>query len=284
MKPSLKFSIDGVSLARDASNHGWQVARESGWYAAPPSRSTVSEREGAHGGVDGPTWRSSRTITLSGVGRWRDALAAQVAVNRLLGLDPSPGVLAVTDALGTLTASVRISSSPAVQWITDKAASWDLGLVSADHRKYGPPITYSTVLPSDPAGGLRFEPPTDPVTFGESGPLGMTRVANPGTAPTDPVITLDGGTTGLVGPIEVYAWETGSLHRYEADVHPGERVILDHANRSVMLNGITNRRELLTRSGWWSLPPGGETVVSWSHRGGPSVGARLDVTVRAANL
>ncbi len=285
-----RFTLDGFPLHRPGlSLFGFRTGSERGWYAAPPARPTVTDRDGAHGGVDGPTWRGPRVVSLSGTAVFADTRSGMADVERFLGLDPAPGELVCEDALRVLRARVRLAVEPAVQWLSDDTCSWSLAVVAPDHRKYGPEATASVGLPSDASGGASFglpglSFPGPGAAFGDAPSIGMVQVANPGTAPADPVIRLRGRTSGLTGPIEVLEWRTGRRLRYDGDVLPGQTVTLDARARSVLVDAATNRRELLTLAQWWSVPPGGVVPVSWSHSGGPAPDARLEVAVSPAYL
>lgn len=285
---SVVFTVDGVRLARDAGQ-GFKVTRERGWYAGPPAAPTVAAREGADGGVDGPTWRGPRVVSLGGIGRWDSHEAAMAAAHAFLALAPAPGRLEVVDAFAMLTAPVRLASEPFVQWLSDKVVEWDVAFVSPDHRKYGPAVSFSTPLPSDPATGIDTGTGLDftgGLDFGAAPALGVVQVANAGTAPSDPLLRLVGGTTGLTGPVEVVEGLAGRRLVFDGDIAPGQVVELDAGPaRSVLLDGYASRRELLSLAQWWQVPPSGVVVpVSWSHAGGQSSDARLEVIVSPAYL
>lgn len=267
----------------------WGLTSLAGWDEAPEIRSGITEATGADGGHDGPGLYSSRVITVAGWMRAPDGVRMQGALELLAAVTQDPGMLTVDGPGEERSAWVRPTGRNIIEASGPAGRRFQLQYTAPDHRKYGPLQPYSTFLPGDPgpgadfgsAGGLDFG--TTGAVLGNSNIPGGVRLLNTGTTRTEPVITLNGGSDGLTAPVDVVEQVRGRLLRYDGDIAPGSRVVLDLRAFSVLLNDAVNRRELLTVAQWWSLPRGVPTPVSWTHGGGTS-DAYMTIDVRPAHL
>ncbi|MGE0399948.1 MAG: hypothetical protein AB7T06_24750 [Kofleriaceae bacterium] len=144
------------------------------------------------------------------------------------------------------------------------------------------PLVYSSTLRQASAGlpsptaGLTF-PVTFPVTFGAS-TGGSMSVTNAGNYITAPVITITGPVTN---PTVTFV-ASGQFMTVNITLGPSDVLVIDMANRSVMLNGTASRYNLVTTgSQFWGIPPGTWSIGVASTDSSP-VAALFTVTWRDA--
>ncbi|KUM41195.1 phage tail family protein [Arthrobacter sp. EPSL27] len=130
-----------------------------GWFSPAGTRREGTARLWAHGSFSERGWRDQRVITLGGhiftgnrgdAARMTDTLAAALA-------DGTAGKFIVNDAdLGYREATVFIQGTPTVNWDGNLDIFFMIDMVAPDPRKYGLPLTAST-LAAAPGGGLAFD-------------------------------------------------------------------------------------------------------------------------------
>lgn len=284
---SRSATIDGLHLAAPpvpVTGVAWLLTKLTGWDEPAEARTTITERPGADGSVDGPSWAGPRTVTVTGFVKVETPSQLLDARQRLAALAGGLTELEVVAAGQVRTARVRRTGRPAFEAMGPAAMRFQLQFTAPDHRKYGPVVVHTAALPQDAANGLDFGAGLDfggdGLDFGELPSAGAVIVRNPGTAPSDPVIRLVAGSTGLVGPVEVEA--LGRRLVYAGSLAAGQVVELDAAAKSVLLDGYANRRDQLATAQWWQVPPRSEVSVSWAHQGSPSPDARLEVLAAPA--
>jgi hypothetical protein len=126
------------------------------------------------------------------------------------------------------------------------------------------------------AGGLKF-PFTFPFQFNPSALGGASGIVY-GTRPTPPILRV----YGYCSTPRVQLLSTGEEIVLTGEVGAGDYLELDCAARTVKLNGLTSRLNLLdfTGTSWWELPPGTQTVQLFATSF--DANARVDVLSRAA--
>lgn len=146
-----------------------------------------------------------------------------------------------------------------------------------DPRSFTQQLNIAEGLPlSAAAGGLTF-PLIFPFTFTGSGG-GMATVNNTGVVPTPPVYKVHGACTNP----EVLIVGNGKRIVLTGEIADGDFIELDVSNRTVRLNGITNRTSLLDfqRTDWSELETGSESIRLLASSF--NVNARVDVFYRPA--
>lgn len=86
-------------------------------------------------------------------------------------------------------------------------------------------------------------------------------VTNGGNFDTDPVITFTAGAGGLLNPVVEHV-DAGESFEVLISLAEGETLVVDFAQRTVLLNGTTSRSNLVRRpdSTWFTLTPGDNEV------------------------
>lgn len=284
MDPGTVLGGRQVSLAGlqfgvvDASGVAWRIGADGlqGWDSAEV-RSTLTQREAAHGAWMGPTYLGERVITLAGTIAAPTEVLAAAAVERLLAAAP-------LDGLATLTvwepvpkqAQVRQSGKSIVKWETDTTISWSLLLTAPDPRRHSTDLRQVTTGLPATTGGLVL-PATTPWTMSAVATSGIITAANEGSITTLPLLQI-------TGPVQepsittLYPDGTVTALRYGGTLGSGDVLTLDTAEHTAIVGGATRRRYL---SGTWpQIPPGGSQFLFQSTAYTPA--ATLTATWRAA--
>jgi hypothetical protein len=142
---------------------------------------------------------------------------------------------------------LRISGN----WIKD----FQIAMVAADPRRYSTVLESSTVAADATAGvgGFSFNL-SFPINFGAASPTGQVLVENNGNMDTWPVLTITGPGTNP----SIYNASTDQRISFAYTLAAGETLVVDTLNRTVKLNGVTDRYSALdfTNTEWWPLIPG----------------------------
>jgi hypothetical protein len=142
---------------------------------------------------------------------------------------------------------LRISGN----WIKD----FQIAMVAADPRRYSTVLESSTVAADATAGvgGFSFNLHF-PINFGAASPTGQVLVENNGNMETWPVLTITGPGTNP----SIYNASTDQRITFAYTLAAGETLVVDTLNRTVKLNGVTDRYSALdfTNTEWWPLVPG----------------------------
>lgn len=140
--------------------------------------------------------------------------------------------------------------------------SCSLPLVAADPRIYGTTLQSSNVEPAGTAsGGLVFDMDFD-LSFGDTPALASLLVSNAGTYETPPEIVITGPITNPV----VTNVTAGKALNFTYTLGAGETLTIDTYNRTIILNGTTNRFSALdiADSDWWFLLPGTNNITLYA--------------------
>ena len=189
-----------------------------------------------------------------------------------------------------------------LKFLNTNAFEFNISLVAADPRKYSDqwrslraeiPQATSTdglnfAVVDDTKAGLDFSGLG--LSFGASNASGRLQLANAGTAPSTPIFTLVGP---LVNPTLTSSIDGITQYRltYNATLGAGERVVIDPAAPSVLLDGTASRRWLLNpaqfsgfhippANGWNGQP--GALNVGLSHQGATDAGGYATADYRDA--
>lgn len=205
-------------------------------------------------------------ITLSGWARGTSVAGTIGSRRAFVGLfsGGTQQTMTVTDLDGSvLTVLVEKADIPRATPANGCEFDWQLSLIAANPRKFGPAQTASTGLPVS-AGGLHF--PLDfALHWANTGTNGLIQLTNSGTAEAWPMFTITGPTDGatLTDPVIVNT-ETGDQLAYTGVLNTGDTLVISTSPfaRYVRLNGVPYRR-FLTTAEWFSVPPGDSVSVQF---------------------
>lgn len=264
----------------DSAGVAWRVGADGlqGWDSAEV-RSTVTQREAAHGAWMGPAYLAERVITLAGTIAAPSSQLLDAAVEQLLAAAPlETGTTTLTVYETTpKQISVRQSGKPIIKYETDSIASWSLLLTAPDPRRYGTDLrTASTGLPST-SGGLVL-PAAMPWTMSATTVTGFISATNEGSIASPPVLSIAGPVQQPSVSVR-YPDGTVTTLAYSQNLLSGDVLTLDCAAHTAVLGGASRRRYL---SGPWPSIPGGGTAQILFSAPVYSSTATLTATWRAA--
>lgn len=156
--------------------------------------------------------------------------------------------------------------------------NFQLPLVSADHRVYSTALTTVSVDASGTESSGRAYPKDYPVDYGLSPGAGEITIDQQGDSDSPAVIRVYGPG---VNP-QITNTTLGQTISLLYTMSDGEYLSIDTANRTILLNGATNRYSALDfdNTEWWFLIPGTNllTLRYFSY----SAGAKMEVDYRDA--
>lgn len=133
--------------------------------------------------------------------------------------------------------------------------------VALDPRFYDADILFDvTTALGLSTDGLEF-PHDFPFGFGDA--FGAIGTAHAGNVPVPWEATITGGAGGLVNPA-VALGSTGDTLQFIISLNPGQTLILDSRERTVLLEGIADRSNTLNRptaASWFDIPAGADEVT-----------------------
>jgi hypothetical protein len=237
-----------------------------GWHGSAGIRSNETAKLWQHGIFAERGYKTERVVTVKGhIETLTRGEAAQL-VDTLAAImgDGELGTLTVNDVdQGTRWAPVKLAGAVEVNWDSGLEIDVVVDLVSPDPWKYGASQTYTTGTAA-PGGGMDNDPAlfnndTDVIDFGEGGTAGTITINNTGTAPAPAVFTINGYWDAAGWMITEIG--TGRRLVYTGANMIEDRVILDGADGTVMLNGVSDRSDNLTVREWPLLTPGPNTYL-----------------------
>jgi hypothetical protein len=251
----------------------------------PGARAAIRARPSYHGATNRSRWQKDRLITLEGYCKGDNAAQAQDQLDTLA----APLWDAInTDRLlrwrrgGTgveLQCTVRFAPDDlaVTQEINGRLLRYQAHLHAPDPRAYlqtqdsevGDTLSVSL-------GGVIFPEEFPWLFVASSG--GQANFNNTGMVPTPPVIRIYGYCTNPT----IRLISTGEEIVLAGEVAAGEYLEIDVFNRTVMLNGVTLRNNLVdfSASTWFELPRGLQTIQLLSSTFDTS--AHIEVLWRAA--
>jgi hypothetical protein len=260
-----QVSVGGVTFNKGPDVNGveWIISEESGWYSTAGIKTTRAEKSSALGVVRMLEYKGGRSIAFNGTILAPGIGLLRRAQDQLLGVCPLPDVLypvQVTDESGvTYTANVAIDGQIITKALSAFSVAFSLQLFAPDPRRFGTQRT-ATVFPGTTSTGGVTYPVTYPVSYGAPGNTGSATLTNAGTAYADIMFTLVGPLTKPV----IRNNGTGDQLTYNGNIPSGATVVINTASGSVLYNGSTNYRALLTANQWFSIPAGGTIGVAFS--------------------
>lgn len=286
-------SVGGIEFtndpqAVDADGIRWVLSTLDGWDDGLPVKGNSTDRPEAHGIFTERAWRGARVTAVAGTVLCPTRAAAAVVKRRLAALlaDGTFDDLSVADEdAGTLSASVRLAMDPQIDWFVPTAVAYEFRFLSPDPLRYGAYTTATTEFPTL-VGGLEYDLYTDgagadlgELDYGEASGTGRATLTNTGTAASWPQFEITGPVDAA--GCEIVVVGTGERLVYAGGVPVGSRLVLDSATGAVLMDGESDRANLLTWRDWWSVPAGGSVEFAFINLG-PSSAGTVTASVRPA--
>lgn len=239
-----------------------------GWYSTPDAKVSMTEMQtgdGAHAVQESSILYGARTVTVNwaafGIDR-ESALAGDLALlstaHRLVRLRVVDGS---SDTFVVGYAQVGADAAVASNGMTGT-----LTVVCPDPRRYSTALHRIQLTPSmTMSGGLSYGDGSGlsyPLSYGESDAEveNVGTVANAGTSPAYPVITVNGPIAGGLR----LDWDGGSV-AYSQPVG-AVPLVLDSLTRTASVGGVDASRNLASRA-FPSIAPGGSTRLAFQASG-----------------
>jgi len=265
-------------LARDIydSSGVSRIATDlEGWLGTPKLRTAYTPLPFAAGSIYSPAYADQRVLVLDGLIAGSDEAVLIRALRSLNGLCSDPSqlyTLQVDDAAGSLFCLVQRSTEILSKLVNPVSAMFSVSLTAPDSRLLDiHPQTASTPMAQPGAGGVLWDGTAGGagtlwngpagatgIAWGVPGPSGILTVDNTlGTAPADVLLTIQGPA---LNPTII---TTLGVIVFGGSLGPDDVLVINTGTGSVMLNGA-NRRNLLTRAGFFQVPGGTALGISFS--------------------
>jgi hypothetical protein len=124
-----------------------------------------------------------------------------------------------------------------------------------DPRLYADAAELLTTVRAEASGGLTFNV-TFPVGFGGAGVGGVVTATNDGTFPAPWTATLTGPLTNP----RIENITADKALAFDLVLDPGDTLMLDRLDKSVLLNGTASRYSSLITSQWFDIDPGANEI------------------------
>lgn len=250
----------------DSNGCRWIVSDIEGWWGLPDAEVPEDRRPFAEDGNYYVAGRyGARNITVTGhiVPHGENpagvpfTVAARDSLNRTLNMVRQTGVLRVDEPGAAKSARVQIISRPITRFAKmNDDLLFTVEFRASDPRKYGIVDTVvETALPGSGSG--RTYNKEFSYTYGNNSSYGVLNVQNAGSYETY-------GTFRIEGPVlnpSIEHLESGSTLYFDISLMAGEYLTVDLRTKSVILNGLANRRTTMTnRSQWFTIAPGSNTI------------------------
>jgi len=261
----------------DLSGFARVVTNLVGWYDTPKLRTTFTPLPFGAGDVYAPAYVDQRAITLDGMLITTDPAALILARRGIGALCNEPSrlyTMQVDDEVGSLFCLVQRSSNILFKSVNGLVSDFSVSLTAPDPRLLDVFLQSATTpMAQSGTGGVQWNGPGPGVTgtrwngpgpavtglaYGQPGPSGIVTVDNTaGTAPADVLLTIRGPASN---PTVI---TTLGTIVYGGVLGPNDVLVINTATGSVLLNG-GNRRNLLTRAGFFQIPAGQALGVSFT--------------------
>ncbi|MCU1680932.1 MAG: phage tail protein [Amycolatopsis sp.] len=269
------YSINGWNAGvLDDNNAMWGVSSQDA-LNMPAPRMRTSPKPYADGSFRAPSFRDSRTVTLTGWCATQGRVTARQARDLIARAFPDGGqqLFTMDDGVAARTVLVELASEVKIAFGGNPYLfQWQFSVWAADGRYLDANVqTAVTSLPIfgngldwSTGGGLDWSTGGG-LNWGSVSSSGSFVMQNTGTAQSWPVFTFAGPLTLPV----LTNTGTGAQIAYADTLGASDNVVIvtDPEIRSVALNG-SDRFTLLSAAQWFSIPPGGSVTVSLAASGG----------------
>ncbi|MEU3962925.1 hypothetical protein AB0F42_24485 [Streptomyces buecherae] len=263
----------------------YHVSQIEGVDDMPEVRQDDMDREGSHGAYTGPDYVGARVVQLglTMVADSPDGLRAlTLALRAATQPQVTPAPLQLLDWDMLVYAKVRRRSVPYDAEHLWRSGTAAIELYCADPYLYSLEERSATTQAYAPAAG-RVYPLLFPRTYGSAGTSGRIQAVNAGSAPSYPVLRIDGP---VINP-QVEQVNTGATLLIDATLQPGEYLVIDTRTRAVLLQGTAPRRQWVRAGSKWPILQPGSNEIAYRGSELPSAPGQpsfLTVTWRDASL
>lgn len=271
--------LNGLQIHSNSSDVGFVVNIPLKGFEYPGVRINPYQKPGEHGAVVPNAFYDGRTIELTGriyhpnintYLQYRRALSnAMRLVQNSLNI-AIPLALKMTTMDG-LNLQANVYPSQQLQLIDKSLNHCDfiIDLFAPDPNLYDQSSQRATI--SVPTGGGATYPVIYPVTYAaKSG--GALTVTNAGDSDTFPTVTFNGP---LTSPLIVNQ-TTGASFQVNVTLLAGDVLVIDMANKTMLLNGSNAMKYFVVTNTWMSLQPGDNLIKLSSGISADSGNARFD--------
>lgn len=234
----------------------------TGWEDLPGIDTGSTPRASGHGSFPGRLRSGERIVTWSGyVAPWVDLQAAVQDIRTATEIsDTTEYPVVVRTLTETMLAFGRVVKRSLPQNRMYAAGGGELALqwLCSDPLRYSVAEHSATTGPAaGSTGGLTF-PLTFPLTFGTGASGGLMTAVNAGSAYAPLVLEVEGPATG----ISISDPDTGNVLGFAASftVASGQTLTIDGREKTVLLNGVSRRDQLVTAQ-WLTLAPGANRLI-----------------------
>jgi hypothetical protein len=248
-------------------------------------RSTVRPRPQGHGSINPSRWTDGKLIALEGETFSNVSVADALAEFRIISAAmvqslEGGAVMKWTEGSSGLALQATVKLAGDCEPVLQEAAAmvaWAAQFQAEDARAFAQAQQLVSSTPfGASSGGLVFPDPWPWLFTGAAG--GASTCVNAGNDATPAIFRIYGG---CVAP-RVQLGSTGQAITLTGTVAAGDFLEVDVSRRSVLLNGLYNRRNFIdsANTSWFELPKGTSSVRLLSASFDAS--ARLDVIFRSA--
>lgn len=232
---------------------------------SPSYRTNYFSKPGEDGGKVSSLFYDQRPVSLTGVvyandaqtyETARQALATACAINKNAAGDPVPTLITYTTLAGNSYFFNAYIDRPIFDYTQPNSTNFLITMTVADPFIYGATQVQSGAILAPSGGGFILPVILPIVSTPTTG--GTATLTNNGNAKSNPLLTLNGP---LTNPF-IYNQAIGKSMQLNTTIAGGSSVVIDMANKTIMLNGTT---PLLTAkdslSEWWAMVPGSNPIT-----------------------
>ncbi|MFP7833138.1 hypothetical protein [Marisediminicola sp. LYQ134] len=280
--------IGGLTFQGTRQPNGLHFRRIIDWDSLPESKNQEEDRPNDHGSFGGgEDFRRGATTSIEGWFQGEDREEALLARRQILGaLQGQDRRITVTDELGPTSRDVSVRRVTLGD-IFGFRFEISVDMFAKDPRRYGPEVPESTGIPVA-GGGLQWQVGSSgtfggsgffggdtifggsdtgsaglvwPITWESGGSDGRITVENDGNADTYSLLEITGGLEDGFSAVEV---GTGREIRFERFIDSASTVYLNPRTGAAYIDEPGNDVSgYLTRADWFSIPPGGTSVIQF---------------------
>lgn len=269
------LSVTGV----DASNVEWLCTGLDGWWSAGSVEAATTKRPRQDGSFADSFYTGTRSLNLEVTILAGTAAARRAAVESLLS--------AVDARFADTALSVEEDGVSRRCWVrrsgevlanaSDTWAIVSIPFLAADPLRYATEMeTVTAIYDPTTSGGIQFDLAFN-LSFGALSIVGRIDAANPGTAPTRPVVTFKAPLGEVVG---ITNETTGKRFGFHLGLTGAQQLVVDCKTGTAMLDGIASRLDYLDETSVpleeFELVPGMNTLRLESGVSTPGGSADID--------
>lgn len=272
--------LNGLQIHSNNQEIGFVVNIPLKGLEFPGVRLNPYQKPGEHGAVVPNAFYDGRTIELTGR-IYHPVIATYLQYRRALSntmrlvqnsLNIAQPLVLQLNTMDGLSLQANVYPSQPLQLIEKSLNHCDfiIDLFAPDPNLYDQSSQRATI--SVPTGGGATYPVIYPVTYAaKSG--GSLIVTNAGDSDTFPLITFNGP---LTAPL-IINQTTGASFQVNVTLLAGDVLVIDMANKTMVLNGSTNAMQyFVVTNTWMSLQPGSNLIKLSSGISADSGNARFD--------